>query len=156
MAATPLSGVLGGPLFGALLTLNGVAGVKGWQWVFLAEGLPSVVLGLVTLFYLTDRPAEARWLSLEEREWLTERLRREQAHRDQQYHFTLWQAFASCCLCALRFATAHSPERAALIRPPDHALSGLQAQGDRSGWWRLRQALGALRQAGQQEHQPHQ
>src|SRR5947209_4277655 len=80
MTSIPLAGVLGGQLSGALLKLNGVAGLKGWQWIFLAEGLPSVLLGLATLLYLTDRPAEAKWLSPAERIWLAERLQREQAH----------------------------------------------------------------------------
>jgi ACS family tartrate transporter-like MFS transporter len=109
MTAIPLSGVLGGPLSGALLKLNGMGGLKGWQWVFLAEGLPSVLLGIVTLLYLTDRPAEARWLSSGEREWLMARLQREQAHREKQYDFTLWQAFAHptiLLLCAIYFAQA--------------------------------------------------
>jgi MFS transporter, ACS family, tartrate transporter len=106
MTAVPLASVLGGPLSGALLKLNGVAGLKGWQWLFLAEGMPSVVLGLVTLLYLTDRPGQATWLLPAEREWLTERLRREQAHRDKHFHFTLWQAFAQpriLLLCAIYF-----------------------------------------------------
>ena len=50
--------------------MNGVAGLAGWQWVFLLEGIPAVVLGVVTLYYLTDRPAQAQWLTLPERTWL--------------------------------------------------------------------------------------
>src|SRR5262249_48920130 len=53
IAAVPFAAVLGGPLSGALLKLDGVADLKGWQWIFLVEGLPSVLLGIVTLFYLT-------------------------------------------------------------------------------------------------------
>jgi MFS transporter, ACS family, tartrate transporter len=104
MVAIPVSAVLGGPLSGALLKLNGVAGLKGWQWIFLVEGLPSVLLGIVTLFYLTDRPEQARWLLPAEREWLAARLRREQADREWHPHFTLWQAFAQpriLLLCAI-------------------------------------------------------
>ena len=48
--------------------LNGVQGLEGWQWLFLLEGLPSVLMGIVVFFYLTDRPKDARWLSSEERE----------------------------------------------------------------------------------------
>jgi ACS family tartrate transporter-like MFS transporter len=107
MSAIPLSTVLGGPLSGALLKLNGVAGLKGWQWIFLVEGVPSVLLGVVTLFYLTNRPEQARWLLPTEREWLTERLRREQEERERHFHFTLGQAFVQpriLILCALGFA----------------------------------------------------
>src|SRR6266581_2534214 len=59
MTAIPLSGVVGGPLSGWLLSWNGVAGLAGWQWLFLLEGLPSVLLGAAALRYLTDRPADA-------------------------------------------------------------------------------------------------
>src|SRR5438093_5139971 len=79
MPAIPVSGVVGGPISGALLGLNGVAGLAGWQWLFLLEGLPSVLLGAAALWYLTDRPADARWLPAEGRAWLVERLRRDQS-----------------------------------------------------------------------------
>lgn len=81
MTAIPISGVVGGPISGALLGLNGVAGLAGWQWLFLLEGLPSVLLGAAALWYLTDRPANARWLPAEGRAWLSERLRLEQSSR---------------------------------------------------------------------------
>jgi MFS family permease len=75
--AVPLAQVLGGPLGGALLGLRGAAGLGGWQWLFLVEGLPPVVLGCLALFWLTERPAEARWLPPARRGWLTERIARE-------------------------------------------------------------------------------
>jgi len=78
MIAAPLSRVLGGPLGGALLGLNGVGHLSGWQWLFLIEGLPSVLLGVLVLVGLTERPAEADWLSTEQRHWLTSRLDAEQ------------------------------------------------------------------------------
>jgi D-galactonate transporter len=74
MTATAIAGVIGGPLSGVLLGLDGVAGLAGWQLIFVAEGLPSVALGVVVLFYLTDSPREAEWLSVEERTRLTARL----------------------------------------------------------------------------------
>ncbi len=70
MTAAPLSGVVGGPVSGALLGLHLTAGLAGWQWMFLLEGIPAVLLGAVALVYLVDRPEEAAWLSGEEREWL--------------------------------------------------------------------------------------
>jgi ACS family tartrate transporter-like MFS transporter len=84
MMASPLVLMLGGPFTGALLEyLAHRGGLAGWQWVFLLEGLPAIVLGVVTLFYLTDRPEHATWLSPEERSWLVARLAEEsrQAHR---------------------------------------------------------------------------
>jgi ACS family tartrate transporter-like MFS transporter len=79
MIAIPLSGVIGGPLGGWLLGLNGVAGLAGWQWLFLVEGLPSIVLGVVVLRRLTQRPEDAAWLPDEQRAWLTARLARDRA-----------------------------------------------------------------------------
>ena len=74
MTAVPVSGVIGGPLSGALLTLNGLFGLAGWQWLFLAEGVPAILLGVVVLVYLTDRPETADWLSSAEKDWLMSRL----------------------------------------------------------------------------------
>jgi ACS family tartrate transporter-like MFS transporter len=83
MTAAPLSGVVGGPLSGALLGLHPrlhlTPGLAGWQWMFLIEGIPAVLLGAVVFAYLVDRPEEARWLPREERAWLVETLRRERA-----------------------------------------------------------------------------
>ena len=70
MTAIPVTGLIGGPLSGALLGLNGLHGLAGWQWLFLAEGVPAIVLGGIVLFYLTDRPDGAHWLTPEERTWL--------------------------------------------------------------------------------------
>jgi MFS transporter, ACS family, tartrate transporter len=74
MTAVPVTGLIGGPLSGALLGLDGVYGLAGWQWLFLLEGLPATLLGIIVLFYLTDRPETARWLTPVEREWLTSAL----------------------------------------------------------------------------------
>jgi ACS family tartrate transporter-like MFS transporter len=73
----PLSQVLGAPLGGALLGLTGIWNLSGWQWLFLVEGLPTVLLGLAALSYFTDRPEDAQWLSNPQREWLSERLEQE-------------------------------------------------------------------------------
>lgn len=67
MTATLAAGVIGGPVSGALLTLDGFAGLAGWQWLFLLEGLPAVVLGFVVLLALTEHPAEAEWLTVRQR-----------------------------------------------------------------------------------------
>jgi ACS family tartrate transporter-like MFS transporter len=77
MAAIPLANVIGAPLSGALLGLDGLGGLKGWQWMFILEGLPAVVLGLITLAFLDDKPAEAKWLSQDERQALTAELEAE-------------------------------------------------------------------------------
>ena len=61
--AVPVSTVIGAPISGLLLGLDGMMGLKGWQWLFIIEGIPSVLLGIVTWFYLTDRPEKADWLT---------------------------------------------------------------------------------------------
>ncbi len=79
VTAAMLAWVVGGPLSGLLMKLDGLQGLRGWQWLFLLEGLPSIVLGVVTLRFLPDRPIRARWLHIEERLWLEEELQRERA-----------------------------------------------------------------------------
>jgi MFS transporter, ACS family, tartrate transporter len=70
MTAVPVTGLIGGPLSGALLELEGLHGLAGWQWLFLLEGLPAVILGTSVLFYLKDRPETTHWLTPAERDWL--------------------------------------------------------------------------------------
>jgi len=70
MAAVPVATLIGGPVSGALLELHGQAGLKGWQWLFIIEGLPAVLLGFAALKFLTDRPEQADWLTKDEREAL--------------------------------------------------------------------------------------
>jgi D-galactonate transporter len=75
MIGIPLSIVFGGPLSGWLLRdLDEVMGLHGWQWMYLIEGLPAVLLGFVVLIFLTDKPADAKWLSPGQRTWLTDRI----------------------------------------------------------------------------------
>lgn len=74
MTASALAGVIGGPVSGALLAADGTLGLAGWQWLYILEGLPSVLLGVIVLFYLDDRPDDARWLSAEEKHWLAQSL----------------------------------------------------------------------------------
>jgi MFS transporter, ACS family, tartrate transporter len=87
--ATPLSTAAGAVLAAPLLSMHGVHGLAGWQWLFLIEGLPSVVLGFATLKVLTDRPDDARWLGPAERRWLSAELaaERRQAGEDEHVSF---------------------------------------------------------------------
>jgi ACS family tartrate transporter-like MFS transporter len=75
--------------------LDGVAGWKGWQWVFLLESLPSLILGVCVFWFLTDRPADARWLDDDERNWLVNRLRREEQAREQRHGASFWGTMVS-------------------------------------------------------------
>ena len=81
MTAVVVAGVIGGPLSGLLLSLNGAGGLAGWQWLFVLEGLPAVVLGVIVLRVLPERPSDASWLTPEERRALTARLDEEAAIR---------------------------------------------------------------------------
>jgi len=74
MAAIPISSAIGSPISGMILGMHGIAGFTGWQWLFLIEAVPAVILAFVTFLYLTDRPADATWLESEERAWLAGRL----------------------------------------------------------------------------------
>ena len=79
MLATVLSSVVGAPLSGYLLSsTHGWFGLSGWQWMFILEGVPAVIMGVVTFFYLVDRPEQGNWLNQEERRWLTTTLAAEQ------------------------------------------------------------------------------
>ncbi len=74
MAATAIAGVVAGPISGALLTMHGLLGIRGWQWLFAMEGMPAIALGIAVLSQLPDRPADALWLSPAERIALSDSL----------------------------------------------------------------------------------
>ena len=117
--ATPIAQIIG-PLLSSLLlpigtdeTIKGVTihhpevwGLEGWQWVYIAWGIPAVVLGFMVLFLLVDRPAQARWLLPDEREALEQELKREKAARASGHHMTVWQGLSNpkiLILCAAYF-----------------------------------------------------
>lgn len=101
MAAGPLATVIGAPLSGLLLRMDGVMGLRGWQWLFVIEAVPSLVLSVVAFFYLTDRPADAKWLTAEERQWLEARLAQEEQQRLVRRHYTVREALVNPRLLAL-------------------------------------------------------
>ena len=92
MAAIPLSTVIGAPLSSALLNLDGLSGFAGWQWMFLIEAVPALLLSVVVLTHLTDVPAQATWLAADERNWLVDRQALERRQREAVRQFSLWQA----------------------------------------------------------------
>jgi MFS family permease len=90
MSASAFAGVIGGPLAGGILTgLNGAMGWSGWQWLFVIEGAPSVVAGIVTLFYLTERPEDANWLSTEQRRLVADDLELDRSSIGEREHRVL-------------------------------------------------------------------
>ena len=99
--AVPVSTVVGAPVSGLLLGLDGALGFKGWQWLFIIEGIPSIMLGAITWFYLTDLPSKANWLSPEQKAWLSSRLDGEVAAKQAAHRLTLWQALGSAKVLTL-------------------------------------------------------
>jgi MFS family permease len=87
----PIATFIGSPLSVSILELNGMLGLKGWQWMFILEGIPTALLGVACLFVLTDRPSEANWLTAEQRAWLTARMDAEAARKKAIGHLSLWQ-----------------------------------------------------------------
>jgi D-galactonate transporter len=101
MAAIPGSTVIGAPVSSLLLYLDGVGGLKGWQWLFIAEAVPAVILSGVVFFYLTDRPALAHWLQPEERDWLAGRLATEERRREEAEYLGIGRALTNRRVLAL-------------------------------------------------------
>jgi ACS family tartrate transporter-like MFS transporter len=85
MVAIPVSSVIGGPISGWLLGMNGILGIAGWQWLFIIEGLPVVLIGIGLLWILADRPENVSWLSDEERSIVRERLAAERRPREVRH-----------------------------------------------------------------------
>ncbi|CUT14014.1 Nitratenitrite transporter [Bradyrhizobium sp.] len=101
MAAAPLSTVLGSPVSGALLEMDGMLGFKGWQWLFVLEALPAVLLGFVVLAFLTDRPEKAKWLADDERRWLVETMNVETTSKAATSKHSIWRGLADPRVLAL-------------------------------------------------------
>jgi D-galactonate transporter len=95
MAAIPLSTVIGAPISGVLLYLHGGLGLAGWQWLFIVEAVPAIILAGVVFFYLTDRPADAAWLAPDECTWLAVRLELEQRQRQAVRDFSVRQSLVN-------------------------------------------------------------
>ena len=102
MVAIPLSSFLGSPLSAALLQMDGIAGLHGWQWLFIMEAIPAVILGLCALVLLPSRPNGATWLTSREKAWLTERLAADRAVGSPVAdHLPLWQVLSNKYVWAL-------------------------------------------------------
>jgi len=101
MAAAPLSTVLGSPASGALLEMHGLLGLSGWQWMFIVEAVPALILGVVVLFYMTDRPEKAKWLRDDERRWLVNTMNAEAANKAGTASHSVWHGLADLRVIAL-------------------------------------------------------
>lgn len=103
MAAAPISNMIGAPISGALLGINALH-LHGWQWLFLLEAAPTVLLGVVSYFFLTDRPEQARWLSVDERTWLVAEMQHELAARTTPRSVRVWPALCNPRVLGLSLA----------------------------------------------------
>jgi ACS family tartrate transporter-like MFS transporter len=103
-AAVPAGSLIGSPVAGWLLGVHWQL-LAGWRWLFILEGIPAIVVGIVTVFYLTDRPAQARWLPQDERDWVVNELQAELQAKKKIRNYTIMEAF--CDLRILRLILAY-------------------------------------------------
>jgi ACS family tartrate transporter-like MFS transporter len=109
MVAIPISTFLGSPVSGVILdNMNGTAGLAGWQWLFILEAVPAVLLGALCLVWLPDGPANAAWLPAEEREWLENRLYEERTIANRGPRQSLWQILSDRRVMVLALVYAGS------------------------------------------------
>ena len=102
MLAIPFSSIIGAPISGVLLNLRG-GGLDGWQWLFILEALPSILMGFGVIFYLTDRPALANWLHDDEKAWLEKRLTAESDKKKSAEHLSIGKALSDPRVLACAF-----------------------------------------------------
>jgi MFS family permease len=101
MLAIPISIVIGSPVSGYILNMQGVWGLHGWQWLFIIEAIPALLLAFVVLFYLPDGPRDAKWLTINERDWLQDTLGAERRHRESLHKISWTQTLTNWRVIAL-------------------------------------------------------
>ena len=107
-AANPLSYVIGSPLAGLLLGLYWL-GLRGWRWLFILEGIPAIILGVITIWFLTDWPRQANWLPEDEKAWIEGELQHEKQAKQSRHSYRVWDALRHrnvllltlCYFCAM-------------------------------------------------------
>lgn len=130
MAAIPLSYAIGSPISGLLLGVHW-GGLHGWQWLFILEGMPALFFGVMTWFYLTDWPHQAKWLPADEKEWVVNQLESEKRAKQSVRSYTVWQAIRNrdvVILTALHFVQNGSAYALAFWLPT--MLKRLSGQSD--------------------------
>ncbi len=103
MAAIPAAGVLGGLISSRILEMGGIFGLPGWKWLFLITGLPSILMGIATWFFLTDRPENAKWLTDEEKAWLKQEVEKEKKNSPGKESVKLFSRDTALSLTLLSF-----------------------------------------------------
>src|SRR6516225_9163899 len=95
MVAIPVAGLIGSPISGAILYMDGFLGLGGWQWIFLLEAAPAVLLGIASFVWLTDRPEHATWLTREQQQWLIAKLDAERRRAPRISHASVWRVLTN-------------------------------------------------------------
>src|SRR5258705_7412402 len=105
LVGLPVAVAIGAPISTALLSLDGLFGLQGWQVMYIVEAIPTVAIGVITFFVLTDRPEQAKFLTAEERDWLVNTIAPQRRATEKVRTFTLWQALYNpkVLLLALRY-----------------------------------------------------
>ena len=135
MVAIPLSSFLGSPISASLLQTDGMMGLRGWQWLFILEAVPAVLLGILALVLLPNGPDRARWLAPNERAWLTAKLAAEAARMKPKKHLSLWQALwtKQVLILALVYSGASATSNALSLWQPQILKSyGLTQSANRA------------------------
>jgi Major Facilitator Superfamily len=101
MTAIPVAVITGSWASGFILGMDGIWGLAGWEWLFIIEAMPAIILGVVVYFYLTDRPEQTHWLTEPQRTWLSGRLAAERAQRERIRHFALGETLRNPRVWAL-------------------------------------------------------
>lgn len=101
MAAAPIAVAIGSPISAALLQMDGIWGFAGWQWMFVIEAIPAVILGIVVFFYMTDRPEKANWLKEDERNWLVKTMQDEDVGKNSNQHHSILRGLLNPRVLAL-------------------------------------------------------
>jgi ACS family tartrate transporter-like MFS transporter len=134
-AGIPLSTVIGAPISSELLKMSGIAGLPGWQWMFLLEGLPAVGIGLLVFFLLPDRPRDAKFLTPEQKQWLETTLAAEPGHYVAPHFLTTLKSFCDIrivVLCLIYFANISANLALAFFLPQIIASTGTSLT--QTGW----------------------
>ena len=108
MVAIPVSSLIGSPISALLLQTDGWMGLHGWQWMFILEAIPAIVMGIACLFVLPNGPAQARWLTAEQCSWLTEKLAQEKGSARTSPHLSLWAIMTNRYVLTLALVYAGS------------------------------------------------
>jgi MFS transporter, ACS family, tartrate transporter len=95
MVAIPVAGLIGSPISGAILGMDGILGLGGWQWIFILEAVPTIAMGVMAFAYLTDRPNNATWLTGDQKAWLVAKLEGERRRAARVPHMSVWKVLAN-------------------------------------------------------------